>query len=244
MKRHSNSYFVTLTYNEKFVPNALDSDNNAVSVVSRRDVQLFFKRLRQNIPNEFRYYCVSEYGPNTLRPHYHFLIFCSCSFEDFQLAVERSWSVKIGDKREPMGFIKIGEITPARLNYVTKYVNLKTKLPKWIKDNYPPFTLMSKNLGDNFLTDEMVDYYCNCSLDSKLKVMVNGRYYSMPRYYRERIYTNVFVHDLIDRFISIGSEKYKYLTDSEILDFAKRKFNSMMLFNEYVQKNLYKNREI
>lgn len=53
-------------------------------VVSKKDVQNFLKRLRwriskiQNITKDeskIRYYISSEYGPSTLRPHYHGIIF-------------------------------------------------------------------------------------------------------------------------------------------------------------------------
>lgn len=47
--------------------------------LSKRDVQLFFKRLRisayRKTQENMRYFIVGEYGPSTKRPHYHALIF-------------------------------------------------------------------------------------------------------------------------------------------------------------------------
>lgn len=74
-----------------FIPQVKDFDiPNAVGVLSKSDVQKFFKRLRRyieydkerllsDLPSEerkFRYYVCGEYGPTTLRPHYHGIIFC------------------------------------------------------------------------------------------------------------------------------------------------------------------------
>lgn len=241
---HKKSYFVTLTYNDDHLPYGLDSDYNYLPVVSRRDVQLFFKRLRTYLKDKIRYYCVSEYGPTTLRPHYHFLIFCSCGADDFRVAVDNAWSIKEYGKRESIGFFKIDAITPKRINYVTKYVNLRTKLPDFLKQHYPPFTLMSKNLGLNFLTEQMIDYYCNCSLDDVLKVRVNNRFYTLPRYYRERLFTNNFVRDVIEQRKKRDFSKYSNMSDEEFIDEAREIFQSFKSFNDYVQKNLYKNRTI
>lgn len=46
-----------------------------LSYPSKRDIQLFLKRLRKNLSKytdeKIRYYAVSEYGPKTFRAHYH-----------------------------------------------------------------------------------------------------------------------------------------------------------------------------
>ena len=48
--------------------------------LSKRDIQNFHKRLRifiqrNHLDIKFKYFCVSEYGPTTLRPHYHIMYF-------------------------------------------------------------------------------------------------------------------------------------------------------------------------
>lgn len=68
--------FVTLTYTDEELP--VNSDG--VPVVSKRDCQLFLKRLRTTCERRFggtdiRYFLISEYGPTTLRPHYHLALF-------------------------------------------------------------------------------------------------------------------------------------------------------------------------
>ena len=65
LKVSSSSHFVTLTYNEE----NLTKSKDGIPIVSKRDIQLFIKRLRKALPSyKLRYFLVSEYGPTTLRP--------------------------------------------------------------------------------------------------------------------------------------------------------------------------------
>lgn len=60
--------FLTLTYADENLPS-----NGSIS---RREMQLFIKRLRKKIrPRKIRYVYCGEYGDKTQRPHYHALIF-------------------------------------------------------------------------------------------------------------------------------------------------------------------------
>lgn len=64
---HSRNAFLTLTYDDKHLP-----ANYSIEV---RELQLFMKRLRKSLPQSIRFFGVGEYGDETLRPHYHALIF-------------------------------------------------------------------------------------------------------------------------------------------------------------------------
>lgn len=70
---HERNCFVTLTYADP-----------APDKISKRDLQLFFKRLRKH-GYRFRYFACGEYGSRTLRPHYHVLFFG----EDFTAGSEQ-----------------------------------------------------------------------------------------------------------------------------------------------------------
>ena len=65
--------FLTLTYNDE---NLVYADGEKPTL-SKRDVQLFLKRLRKSLKKSIKYYCVGEYGTRTNRPHYHFILFNS-----------------------------------------------------------------------------------------------------------------------------------------------------------------------
>lgn len=88
---HSNNSFVTLTYDEQFMPIksergvtrrgtvALSSTGEpliaeGLPTVLTEDVQKWLKRLRKR-GIKIRYYGCAEYGDRTWRPHYHFILF-------------------------------------------------------------------------------------------------------------------------------------------------------------------------
>lgn len=100
-------WFVTLTYNSNHLPHS----------VEKRDVQLFFKRLRKycesiGIDSNFRYLLVSEYGKRNNRPHYHFILwgFPNMDFRVLRSYIRRAWSVESLDsdgKRIPLRHTKM-----------------------------------------------------------------------------------------------------------------------------------------
>lgn len=64
--------FLTLTYNNDHLPRT----ESGVPTLDKRDLQLFWKRLRKSFPCvRIRYYVAGEYGPKTLRPHYHAIVY-------------------------------------------------------------------------------------------------------------------------------------------------------------------------
>lgn len=81
LQYHDDAYFVTLTYDEDHVPLSYYTDENTgeaykALTLYKRDLQLFFKRLRKEFSNDrIRYFCAGEYGSHTFRPHYHAIIF-------------------------------------------------------------------------------------------------------------------------------------------------------------------------
>lgn len=71
-KIHSSSSFITLTYDNISVPMTA----NGFMTLVKRDLQLFFKKLRKYTGCQtIKYYAVGEYGGKTMRPHYHLIIF-------------------------------------------------------------------------------------------------------------------------------------------------------------------------
>ena len=75
-KMHDVSSFVTLTYDNDYLPSG--------GTLVKRDLQLFMKRLRRSRDEKIRFYACGEYGDATQRPHYHLLLF-GCGFSDQRL---------------------------------------------------------------------------------------------------------------------------------------------------------------
>ena len=73
---HESNYFITLTYDDIHMPYSKDvidfgTGEYIYKTLSKRDCQLFMKRLRKNYQydNKVRFYLAGEYGSQTARPH-------------------------------------------------------------------------------------------------------------------------------------------------------------------------------
>lgn len=112
---HSRSCWVTLTY-----------EHNPITLV-RRDVQLFFKSLR-NAGRKFRYFGCGEYGPKTLRPHYHIILF-GTDFPDQipwrKNGENRFYRSPTLEKHWQHGHAEIGDVTAATATYTAGYITKK-----------------------------------------------------------------------------------------------------------------------
>lgn len=195
-KNSISSHFITLTYDSQ---NAPISKKGFLSL-SKVHVQLFFKRLRKRtfdkwckanhgltgtLQHKYRgfsaatkpvkYFAVGEYGSRTMRPHYHIILF-NAQIE----LIQDAWG---------MGQVHYGTVSGASVGYTLKYVSKPSKVPLHKNDDrVPEFQLMSKGLGKNYITDQMIKWHKN-DLDNR--VYCNGeagKKLSMPRYYKDKIY--------------------------------------------------------
>lgn len=196
MKVCESCHFITLTYDddklnyeriEDDVGNVID----IVPMVCKKDVQLFLKRLRERIkPFKIRYFLVSEYGPQTLRPHYHMILFNFPNILNNKLYdyINESWS---------MGFISISDVNDARIHYVTGYCLDGSQVPE---NRVKNFMLCSRRpgLGSYFLDVRGVVDYCRAnSTDLWSFASSTGvNKVRIPRYYRDKLFDDE-LHDKI-----------------------------------------------
>lgn len=161
--------FLTLTYKD-----------NPVNV-SKRDFQLFIKRLRKKIyPEKIRYFGCGEYGSKGQRPHYHIIIFgwCPPDLKYFTYTKKHShlYRSKIIEELWPFGFSSVGFVTEDTCKYTSEYMQ---KLNQ-IKGLEPPFLLMSSHPGIGY------DYIIkNQDLLQGDKLYFKGNYIKLPRYYND-----------------------------------------------------------
>ena len=86
-KQYKYNYFVTLTYDDYFLP-----DRNSLEP---KDVQLFLKRLRKKFKGiKIRVLYSGEYGDVSWRPHYHLLLF-NLPLDDLTYQFERKEVVDV-----------------------------------------------------------------------------------------------------------------------------------------------------
>lgn len=182
-KDSSHTLFVTLTYSDDNLTYQQYSDGSFLPIVVKDDVQKFLKRLRKSIePFKIRYYCVAEYSPTKLRPHYHIIIFDypeNLSYE----RINKAWN---------KGFITVDVCNEARLNYCAKYVNKPSMLPWYLPR---PFMLCSRHpaIGYGFLENaDNIEFFCGeTKRDSYIETYGEGKKkrVRLPRYYRDRLFS-------------------------------------------------------
>lgn len=168
-KVSSSAYFVTLTYDTENVP----INEIGMMTLRKRDIQLWFKRLRKVNAPGLKYYCVGEYGGRSWRPHYHVILF-NARVE----TIYTEWK---------LGNVHVGSVSGASVGYTLKYVSKGRRIPAFKDDvRVPEFSLMSKGLGKNYLTEDVIEWH-NKDLD-RMYVVADGKKVSMPRYYKDRLY--------------------------------------------------------
>lgn len=175
-RRSFSSYFITLTYNNENVP----ISKNGYMTCKIDHVQKFLKRLRKHEPDSnIKYYAASEYGSRTYRPHYHLIIFGVENIDN----IRKAWT----KKGKPIGAVHKGTVTSRSIAYTLKYIQKPSRIPIHKRDDrQKERSLMSKGLGDNYLSEPMKKYHKK-NLGS---VIIVEREYKMmlPRYYMDKIY--------------------------------------------------------
>jgi len=181
-ERSETALFVTLTYDTKYVP----LTKNGFMTLNKRDIQTYMKRLRKLSDKKLKYYVCGEYGSKRDRPHYHLIIFNSNPID-----VEKAWSYyKAGIGNVPIGSIYIGEVNEASIGYTLKYMQKPGKIPKHKNDDrLKEFSLMSKGLGQNYLSNNMIAWHKNDLVNRMYVPIVGGKKIAMPRYYKDKVYS-------------------------------------------------------
>lgn len=190
---HDESGFVTLTYAPEHLP-----ENGSLS---KRDHQLFLKRLRRHLgrAKRIRYFLCGEYGEKLARPHYH-LILWGHRFPDqtFYKTTPAGplWESATLDRIWGLGHCTIGEVTFESAQYVAQY-QLKKITGDLAKKHYerinpdtgevvqlePEASYMSRRPGigagwfNKFATDLYPDDF----------VVQKGKKLRVPRYYDSKL---------------------------------------------------------
>jgi len=114
--------FITLTYSDEHLPKDYS--------VHVREWQLFMKRLRKSLDNKkIRSFASGEYTEETLRPHYHAILF-NHDFSDkifFKKTPQKNilYTSPTLSQLWPFGFSTIGAVTFESAAYVARYVMKK-----------------------------------------------------------------------------------------------------------------------
>ncbi len=202
----TSAYFVTLTYNEDTCPLIVSAaTGESTKTLHRKDLQAHLKRWRAlcnkrgyDISN-FHYFSASEYGANTLRPHYHILLFNvpDAALNLFNLLWEQYFGFYLSKK-----VVVSKDSFRATALYVSKYV--------------------TKSLSNDYFTNKLQELYfkkcekmrCTsshnfgCVFDTKLVVK---DIFSSYRHYE----------DLVDNFngFNVFINGYRYTLPSSLVHY-------------------------
>lgn len=224
--RHRNSFFITLTYADEFVPYSWEycdrRTGECFTLLEKQDkpvlfplhLQNFFKRLRRYYDSPCSYFAVGEYGDiaNTYRPHFHIILYTDMDWKDCKDACRHCWSMECPKSRIGSSgtFPVNGKYDTWRLSFGrvdVKAVNMRRirYCAKYVvKDNndsdvVPKFARLSKGLGSGFFESSQAR---DVRQSKKLYAFsVDGKKCSLGRYYSHRLFTKSELQDLVDDFL-------------------------------------------
>lgn len=202
LQYHESSYFVTLTYDDFHVPRSWYTDPCTGEAfqsltLQKRDFQLFMKRLRKRFSEQhIRFFMCGEYGGQTMRPHYHAILF-GLKLDDLveykkspqgfsyynSSSLQACWSDQEG---RSIGYAVVADVSWESCAYTARYILKKQKGDEahfYTDFNIQPeFTLMSRKpgIGRQYYDDhpDIYDYdFINLKTEKK------GLKFKPPRYY-------------------------------------------------------------
>lgn len=190
---HDRCCFLTLTYDNDHLPKH--------GQLIKRDLQLFFKRLRKSA-GRFRYVACGEYGEQSRRPHFHVALFGLDFSSDRieygegirgdKIYVSSSLARHWGKSSFPFGH-SIGSLTFESAAYIARYITKKltgigvSPVPlacdpdsgEMVLPN-PEFLICSKGIGKAWFREFfMSDVYPHARV-----ITAQGTPAPVPRYYK------------------------------------------------------------
>lgn len=228
-KNNGSSFMVTLTYNDHNLPTYDDKP-----CFSRRDIQLFLKRLRKQLDKyhvKFRYFITCEYGHLHDRSHYHGAFFTTKKVDPslfFQL-IQSCWQkgfISIGknqfDKREIQSIAALGYVA----KYICKetYKKVESSYTKEIYNQYfKPFLLVSKGFGECLLSN--LQWFDILNGTCKVPTQNGWKFFPLSLYYIRKLYYNVEYNsnnNPVYRINDIGIERNMNILSKRIDNFVNR----------------------
>lgn len=174
-------YFITVTYSDEHLP--FNADTGCITL-DKTDAQKFIESLKRRLiyykDCKIRYYLCGEYGDNFGRPHLHAIVWfpgLDITSEDLRPHIESCWTKGL--------VLGIHPFSTQLAQYVAKY---STKQFGTDYDGMqPPFGLMSLKpaIGSDWINKNRDFYLRN---PHPFLTDRTGVRYSLPRYYRSRVY--------------------------------------------------------
>lgn len=135
MKKYPHAYFLTITFSNKEVTRLVNYQNEGNdsfnTMLSKYDVKRILANLRNKLKRrynlaknpKFDYLICGEYGPKTLRAHYHIALFLPFELPDLKVKSKDKLTCPMLDSKQ-YGFYDLEKIKPGSCvsQYITKYM--------------------------------------------------------------------------------------------------------------------------
>lgn len=193
----SKSYFVTLTIREEFYKKALYHASDLI----RDFLEQYRYRLRKKTKKgrSIKHWIVSERGEERGRLHFHGILFDS---ELSRRELENCWR---------FGFVSFKTLTLKRCGYVTKYIT-KGNSPNACQASieHKPRVWCSAGIGKCY-TEQRNVRSTHVTPWGYVPFIVKGNFvYGMPRYYKEKIFTDKECEILKLQFYAENTDSFAY----------------------------------
>lgn len=213
------SVFLTLTFDDDHLPNP--------PYVSKRDLQLFFKRLRKLIsPRKIRYYACAEYGEERGRPHYHAIVY-GLSLKDRDV-VNSAWG---------QGFTSLDKVELGSIAYVAGYVSKKFIHTKEFETTgevkEKEFALMSRRpaLGSGFIEKLLPIAFSQNPYDVLSTITIGKQNFPLDRTIKEKLRNLLMSEEMKEKVCNFRKTIYA----EQLAEFVSEKLGSYWsdLFLDY-----------
>nr|WAE43808.1 MAG: replication initiator protein [Microviridae sp.] len=189
--------WIRLSYDDLHLPRS----PLGFATLSKPDIQNFCKRWRKNSikylkdnhleVRPMKYYLCGEYGSKFKRPHYHVI-----AINFVENALYKSW---LDDDKRPIGEIYIDPrpLNGAAIGYTVGYMKKQRGHRFGNKDDrQKEFAHMSKKMGLQYLTPEIIAYHMN-DLSRSYVTLPGGVRSALPRYYAEKLFRTKPINGLV-----------------------------------------------
>lgn len=243
-EQYDSNYFITLTYDDDHLHHQAYGDENGEAVLNsvlwKKDLQDFWKRLRKATGQMIRYYACGEYGDTTFRPHYHAIVF-NLQLDDLERfggsPAMPTFTSKFLSKIWKHGHVLVANVCYETCAYVARYVVKKStgKLADFY-DYYnltPEFVVMSRKPGiaRNFYDKSLFeDDFITFATKRKGIKFKPPRYYKKlleaedPQAYKEVSERNKLQGEMM-KAAKLAESSYSYL---EMLSIEERQMSKIL----------------
>lgn len=231
-KTHLDNCFITLTFSPECNPEILD----------KKYLQDFFKRFRKSIyPVKIKYFACGEYGPKTLRPHFHILIF-GYNFPDrkFHSRSNKGYPIYVSDELSHLwkfGYHTIQDLSFNTAVYTALYSAKSYKKLPFPLCEFPEFNVMSQGIGIDEIAKK-IDVYLETD-----EIFIDGHSYKIPNAVLSKLFID-YEYDIVEsenfglwyKENRIVDEKYTKVKEDRKRKFSERFPEAFKVLNDFCEE--------